>query len=322
MDQLMTLDELSGPSDRSLLLVHGRDFKPGRERYLDLSIAAMRMGIERDFPEIADSFNAVKKHIAWYGDITADLLEGRGKSYDPELDLGDRRNALAALREIKERKRFGIRQYDRLPGKSAVPEFLADVAAPVLGTVGLAMPLIGTVAPDFAAYFDKKQAYGDEVRARVRSELCRLLDDGDRIMLIAHGTGSVIAYEVLWELTHDPELKQMYGDKKIEMLLTMGSPLGDRNVQKHLCGARKKAANQFPGNVISWHNLAAEDDYTCHDSTLADDYKMMMKQRLVSAVRDYRIFNLAVRYGRSNPHSSIGYFIHPRTSRIVSDWLA
>ncbi|MDH5241120.1 MAG: hypothetical protein OEW73_10080, partial [Gammaproteobacteria bacterium] len=64
-----------------------------------------------------------------------------------------------------------------------------------------------------------------------------------------------------------------------------------------------------------------EDDYTCHDNTLADDFKMMLKQRVVSAVHDYRIFNLAVRYGRSNPHSSIGYYIHPRVSKILADWL-
>ena len=47
----------------------------------------------------------------------------------------------------------------------------------------------------------------------------------------------------------------------------------------------------------------------------------MLKQRQVSAVHDYRIFNLAVRYGKSNPHSSIGYYIHPRLSKIMADWL-
>ncbi|MBT8102410.1 MAG: hypothetical protein KJO95_05530, partial [Gammaproteobacteria bacterium] len=62
-------------------------------------------------------------------------------------------------------------------------------------------------------------------------------------------------------------------------------------------------------------------DYTCHDNTLADDYKVMLKQHLVSAVHDYRVFNHAVRYGASNPHSSIGYYIHPRTAKIISDWL-
>ena len=43
--------------------------------------------------------------------------------------------------------------------------------------------------------------------------------------------------------------------------------------------------------------------------------------RLVSAVKDYRIYNLAVRYGKSNPHSSVGYYIHPRVSKILVDWV-
>jgi hypothetical protein len=43
-------------------------------------------------------------------------------------------------------------------------------------------------------------------------------------------------------------------------------------------------------------------------------------QKRVSAVHDYRIFNLAVRYGKSNPHSSVGYYIHPRLTKIIADW--
>jgi trehalose-6-phosphate synthase len=67
--------------------------------------------------------------------------------------------------------------------------------------------------------------------------------------------------------------------------------------------------------------MAAEDDYTCYDNTLADDFKKMMVQKRVSAVHDYRIFNLAVRYGKSNPHSSVGYYIHPRLAKVISDWI-
>jgi hypothetical protein len=59
----------------------------------------------------------------------------------------------------------------------------------------------------------------------------------------------------------------------------------------------------------------------CHDNTLGDDFRDMLKQRQVSCIRDYRIYNLAVRYGKSNPHSSIGYLIHPRVSKLVADWL-
>jgi hypothetical protein len=47
----------------------------------------------------------------------------------------------------------------------------------------------------------------------------------------------------------------------------------------------------------------------------------MLKQRLVSSIRDYKIYNLSVRYGKSNPHSSLGYFIHPRVSKIIVEWL-
>ena len=47
----------------------------------------------------------------------------------------------------------------------------------------------------------------------------------------------------------------------------------------------------------------------------------MLKQRQLSFLRDYRIYNLAVRYGKSNPHSSLGYLVHPRTTKILVEWL-
>jgi hypothetical protein len=159
------------------------------------------------------------------------------------------------------------------------------------------------------------------VRGRLKERLCELMDRGDRIVLMSHGTGSVVAYDVLWQLSHDPDLKEKYAGKKVELWVTLGAPLGDSSIRKRLLGAKEKLAAKFPVNVIAWHNVAAEDDYCCHDNTLADDFKVMLQQRIISAVHDYRIFNLAVRYGKSNPHSSIGYYIHPRISKILADWL-
>lgn len=306
--------------NRSVLLVHGRDFKPAAATYLELAATAMRAGLERDFPNCVECFDKLSIDLAWYGDLNAGVLQRKGKSYDETLDVGDRRSALRALREITPRKRFGIRVYDKLPGKSALPEFFMDVGAPLLGAVGFRMPVLGKIAKDFAAYLDDLE-FAEEARRRFREKLCAFMDRGDKIMLVTHGTGSVIAYDVLWELSNDTETYKEYGDYKVDQWLTLGSPLGDRTVQKRLLGARERDENRFPSNVISWHNLAAEDDYSCHDTTLADDFKKMMVQRRVSAVHDYRIFNLAVRYGKSNPHSSIGYYIHPRLAKVLSDWL-
>ena len=281
----------------------------------------MRIGVERDYPDCVDAFDAIPKSLAWYGDLNAEVLGTAGKTYDEELDIGDRCNALNTLKEISPRKKFGIRLYDKLPGKTALPEFFMDVGSAVAGAVGMRMPVIGKLAKDFAAYLED-DAFAEEARRRLREKLCALMERGDKIMLIAHGTGSVIAYDVLWELSNDTATYPEFGELKVDQWLTLGSPLGDSIVQKRLLGAKERDENRFPSNVISWQNLAAEDDYACHDTTLADDFKKMMVQKRVSAVHDYRIFNLAVRYGKSNPHSSVGYYIHPRLSKIIADWLA
>ena len=166
-----------------------------------------------------------------------------------------------------------------------------------------------------------ESGYADTIRARLRDKLCEMLASDSQVMLMTHGTGSAIAYDGLWQISHEREFKREFEGKKVDMLVTLGSPLGDANIRKRLRGAREKQAARFPNNVITWHNVSAEDDYTCHDNTLADDFKKMLSHRVVSAVHDHQIYNLAVRYGRSNPHSSMGYYIHPRVSKIVRDWL-
>jgi hypothetical protein len=306
---------------RAILLVHGRDFKPARDALLEISLAALRAGIARDYPDHAEAYDMVVKDLAYYGDLTNELLLSRGQKYDEQLDLGDRNNALKALQAIQTRKRFGIRHYDRLPGKSALKEFIADIASPILGAVGLTLPLIACVSKECAEYLSGDGDYAGKVRERMRLKLCEMLDRGQRILVLAHGMGCVVAYEVLWQLSQDARFRDRYGAAKIDVLVTLGAPLGDNHIRRRLLGSKQSPAERFPTNVITWHNVAAEDDYMCHDNTLADDYQKMLNRRLVSAVHDYRIYNLAVRYGKSNPHSSVGYYIHPRVAKIVVDWL-
>ena len=184
------------------------------------------------------------------------------------------------------------------------------------------MPAVARVSKDFAAYLRGDDDYAENVRCRIRDRLCTMLRRNERVLLISQGTGSAIVYDILWQLSHDRSYRKDYEASKIDLWLTLGSPLGDSNIRKRLMGAKEKLAIRFPNNVIAWHNVAAEDDFTCHDATLADDFKKMLNRRAVSAVHDYTIYNLTVRYGRSNPHSSIGYFIHPRIAKIIVDWIA
>ena len=102
---------------RTLLFVHGRDFKPAPDVFMELSMEALRVGMERDYPDFAEEFAALDKRIAYYGDITDDYLSGQGLLFVEMLDIGDRRNALIKLRSFERSKQFGFARFDRLRGK-------------------------------------------------------------------------------------------------------------------------------------------------------------------------------------------------------------
>lgn len=314
------MNDLSVIAGRKLVLVHGRDFKPRKEDWLDISVAALSAGIERDSPGDVERFRLLNKQCGYYGDLTGEFLESQGRRYDEVLDVGDRRNALISLQSIARKKNFGVNRYDRLPGKSALTEFAAGVIAPVLGRMGLSKKLLAKVGIDLAEYWNPDSDFGQRVRERVRGAICEALDADDTVLLVSHGTGCLVTYDVLWELSHSKEYAA-YSERKIDLWLTLGAPLGDAMVQKRLLGANRKGVERYPTNVVSWHNVSAEDDFVSHDNTLADDFKPMLSQHQVSCIRDYRIYNMAVRYGKSNPHSSLGYLIHPRTAQIVCEWL-
>lgn len=312
---------VSGKPGRSMVIVHGCDFKPSAVEFMDITLAAITAGIERDNPDMLEDFLALTKYLAYYGDLNKACLLQKGRDYDERLDIGDRRNALLKLKAIERKKDFGVNRYDRLPGKSALTEFAADMAVPVLGALGLSKTIISGVAADIGEYWRSGSDLAENIRERVRLILGAALEREDKVLLLTHGTGSIIAYDVLWQLSHDPAYRENPEDLKVDTWLTLGSPLGDSMVKRRLLGAKQKGRKRYPSNVITWHNVSAEDDYFSHDNTLADDYKAMLTQRQVSSIRDYRVYNMCIRYGRSNPHSSLGYLIHPRVAQIVCDWL-
>ena len=305
----------------TILVVHGRDFKPGADDYSAIAFEAMRSGLNRDYPDSLPAFDVIAKELAYYGDLTNDYLASLGLHYDETLDVGDRHNALVALQHITARKRFGIREYDRVAGKTALKEFAADIVGPLARGFGFGSWLLRKVSRDFAAYLEGAPEYADAVRQRVSAKIEACLARGDCVMLVTHGTGAAVAYDVLWQMSHDPAVAERFEGRKIDQWVTLGAPLANSNVQSRLLGADEPHGDRYPTNVISWQNLSAEDDYTCHDKSMSNDYSYMLKHHLVSQINDYRVFNLAVRYGTSNPHSSVGYFIHPRLAKIIADWL-
>lgn len=306
---------------KTLLLIHGHGPKPPEEPLAAIWIEALRCGLQRDCPEHLASFDAADKRLIYFGDLNNTVHAATNSGYDPVLDIADRKNALTRLVELRKPKKFNRYNYEQLPGKSAIPELVADLGAPLLGKLGVAPRVISRVLPELAAYWDSSSDYYRQSSGRAHAVLREQLSSGHSIALIAHGIGAVIAYDALWHLSHAAAAPEVACNAKIDRFLTLGAPLGDNTVRQQLAGSGEAPAERYPRNVLNWYNVAAEDDYLCHDKTLRDDFEAMLKQRLVSLIDDFRIYNLSMRYGRSNPHSSVGYLVHPRVTRLLSDWL-
>ena len=151
--------------------------------------------------------------------------------------------------------------------------------------------------------------------------LKKAMNRNDRILVIAHSLGSIIAYDTFWKFSRLSEYRSGYAKKKIDLWMTMGSPLGDETVKRNLRGSQARRQRRYPGNIKRWINVAAEDDYISHDQKIVNDYKDMYKFNLIQSIADKRIYNLTVKNGVLNQHASVGYLIHPFVAETVANWL-
>ncbi len=301
---------------KTLLLIHGRGQKPAQDIVLRLWLDAMKQGLARDYPDT--QLDEANVRLVYYADLTSAITPNE-EPYDPVIDAADRENTLARLAEFGSAKKFRRVHYESLPGKSSLKEFLMDVGAPVSNVLGLGEQRIAHVLPELVAYWRNEGNYGTQIRQRLHNELAPALARGDDIMFVSHCIGSVFAYDVFCELNHSSQDSQA---SKLKNWVTLGTPLADNYVRTRLGKATDSTAvTGYPNMLVNWFNIAAEDDFVCHDETVANDFSPMLKNHVISRIEDFNIYNLAVRFGRSNPHNATGYLIHPRMIKLLSDWL-
>ena len=168
---------------------------------------------------------------------------------------------------------------------------------------------------DLRRYIRNRNAIGDHTREMLKMPLRAAKESGRPILLVGHSMGSVIAYDALWELSHDGR-----DDVVIDTLLTMGSPLGQDYVQRRIFGHDRSGAERYPNNVRRWINLAAAGDMTAIDPVLANDFGEMLELGLVGAIDDIEIFNHFRLNGVLNVHAEYGYLVNKVTAAIVAEW--
>lgn len=291
-----------------IIFVPGLNPKPPPGLYRAQLARVLGAGLRRTRPRAAawfaehdDAFVLVAWTHLFYGayrDITVDL-PGIGRL------LADSEPSEADLRELRSWRRRALRW---------------------LHLVGDALPLLGrTFAPgstrlllhEANRYLKNRDGVGAAVRGVLRATLENAWRDGASVLLIGHSLGSVIAYDTLWELTH----RQRAGGQ-VSLLVTMGSPLVTRFVQRSVQGASASGAERYPHNVRRWVNLTARGDTTALKARLKPHYRQMLDLNLVDSIEDYVDFDNAFRTALGlNAHDAYAYLAQHTLAEIVGDWL-
>lgn len=135
------------------------------------------------------------------------------------------------------------------------------------------------------------------------------------VLLIGHSMGSIIAYDALWELSQEP-----IDSRKIDLFMTMGSPLAQKFIQRRIKGCQEQADNRYPQNIRRWVNIAAVGDLTSIDMKLQNDYEDMIDLGIVESIDDREIHNYFRLDGELNAHAEYGYLINEVTAGFISEW--
>ena len=245
-------------------------------------------------------FRVVSWTYAWYGvhrDIQLDrqglddLLAGRASDHD-----------LSEARSLGRRvQRMLYLAADKVP-------FLIPLVANRHMEVKL---------KDTRRYFRNEGGMAFRIRSMLSEALQHAWQRNQRVMLIGHSMGSIIAWDTLWQLCQNTERPP----GSISLFLTMGSPLGLKYVRSRLLSAGRSGADAYPNNIQRWVNLSAIGDMTSLGVPFGAVFADMIRRGCVDEVLEQN--DLLTRYRGTegfNVHKCYGYMASPVTGRVVADW--
>jgi hypothetical protein len=289
-----------------ILYVPGLLPKPAAEVHRAALLRCLLAGIKRLDEKVAADIAADPANF----DIVSWTYEFYGEHRDIGLDTASIdavvAQAAASQRDIDEATSLMRRLARRLYALGDLVPFLI----PHIANERMELHL-----RDLQRYLQNRKDVAQHSRLLLRASLVAAREAGRPILLIAHSMGSVIAFETLWQLS-----RATCEPMQIDLFLTMGSPLGQRYMQKRIKGRDAIGAVRFPDNIRRWVNLTAVGDLTAIDPTLSDDFGEMVEHGLVEYIDDRELYNWFRLDGELNTHAEYGYLVNAETASVVVDW--
>lgn len=292
-----------------LLFVPGKNPKPATDDHakqlLRCLVAGLRAAGDPHAETLAD-------HPHWF-----EVLPWNSLFYGQARDIADELPWIDRLLDTG--PATGLDRREARAWKTRLAWLLYSLADRIPALIPLiANDAIRSTIEETLLYFKDVDGIASRVRTLLRQHLQAALDENRPTLLIGHSMGSVIAYDTLWEMS-----RELDDNRTISMLLTMGSPLGLRFVQKRMLGANRDGATKYPANISHWVNISSMGELTALDREFADDFHEMVELGLVDGIEDHHrgIYNAYRDELGLNVHRSYGYMVNTATAKVVSEWL-
>jgi len=289
-----------------ILYIPGLHPKPEYSLHREQILRCLLEGVRRLDADIADEmaqdehcFDIVSWTYDFYGthrDINLDLADIEAVLGQTEVAAEDKEIVTAWKRRLI---RSLYRAADHLP--FLIPHFADEEVQLQLR--------------DLRRYAKNEDDIAEIVRREVKIPLRAAASAGRPILLFGHSMGSVIGYDTVWQLSHQPG-----EDVRIDLMLTTGSPLGQRLIQRRLKGFSKEGAERFPGNIRRWINIAAIGELTAIDMTLNNDFGEMIRLGLIEDIEDLETWNYYRMNGVLNVHAEYGYLVNEVVANVIRKW--
>jgi hypothetical protein len=291
-----------------IIFVPGLKPKPPPSVYRPMLLRVLDASLVREVPRAArylGSHSDAFVLVAW-----THLFYGADRDISLDIEAIER---LLLQRAASPRDLQEVRSWSRRLER--VGHLIGD-AVPVLGRLFAQPEMRGTMR-EANRYLRNREGIGVAVRALLRAELIAAWEADARVLLIGHSLGSVVAYDTLWELSHSAP-----SPGRVDLFMTLGSPLASHFVRRKLHGVGEQRARRFPTNVRRWLNFASLGDTTAFHRTLEPFFRDMVALGLAEAIEDRTSFTNYFRGVQGlNPHDAYGYIAQAEVARAIGDWL-
>lgn len=293
--------------NKKIIFVPGMNPKPEPSQHRKMLWRSMLEGIRRSDPEMVDEIRTASESF--------ELIPWNYLYYQRETDFSRDLPWIDAL--INKHGPTAEDIVDAQTMQRRLAKFLFDLGDMFPFLIPLFPKIVRDITNDLRRYFRNQNNIACDVRELLKAQLRPLLAEDARILLIGHSLGSVIAYDTLWELSR---LEQLPG--RVDLFLTLGSPLGLNYVQRRLLGKDREGEESYPGNIRRWVNISSVGDITALDREFRKDFSRMMEFGIIDSIEDHSeaIYNFFRSDAGLNVHRSYGYLVNPAVGVMIADW--